>query len=58
MKNYSMSTIAEIEDSLRRLTPEELAAFWDWFVQLDAKSWDRQQGRPALQQNPRIPFPL
>ncbi len=37
-----MSTIAEIEDAVRRLSPEELAAFREWFVQLDAEAWDRQ----------------
>jgi len=37
-----MSTIAEIEDAVRRLSPEDLAAFRDWFVQLDAEAWDRQ----------------
>ena len=37
-----MSTIAEIEDAVRRLSPEDLAAFRQWFVQLDAEAWDRQ----------------
>ena len=37
-----MSTIAEIEDAVRLLSPEDLAAFRKWFVQLDAESWDRQ----------------
>ena len=37
-----MSTIAEIEDAVRRLCPEDLAAFREWFVQLDAEAWDRQ----------------
>jgi hypothetical protein len=37
-----MSTMAEIEDAVRRLSPEDLAAFRDWFVQLDAEAWDRQ----------------
>ena len=37
-----MSTIAEIEDAVRRLSPEDLAAFREWFVQLDAGAWDRQ----------------
>jgi uncharacterized protein YfaT (DUF1175 family) len=37
-----MSTIAEIEDAVRRLSPEDLAAFREWFVQLDAEAWDRQ----------------
>jgi len=37
-----MSTIAEIEDAVRRLSPEDLAALREWFVQLDAEAWDRQ----------------
>lgn len=37
-----MSTIAEIEDAVRRLSPKDLAAFREWFVQLDAEAWDRQ----------------
>ena len=37
-----MSTMAEIEDAVRRLSPEDLAAFRDWFVQVDAEAWDRQ----------------
>jgi uncharacterized protein YfaT (DUF1175 family) len=37
-----MSTIAEIEDAVRRLSPENLAAFREWFVRLDAEAWDRQ----------------
>jgi len=37
-----MSTIAEIEDAVRRLSPDDLAAFREWFVQLDAEAWDRQ----------------
>lgn len=34
--------MAEIEDAVRRLSPEDLAAFREWFVQLDAEAWDRQ----------------
>jgi hypothetical protein len=37
-----MSTIAGIEDAVRRLSPGDLAAFREWFVQLDAEAWDRQ----------------
>ena len=37
-----MSTIAEIADAVRRLSPEDLAAFREWFVQLDAEARDRQ----------------
>jgi len=37
-----MSTVEEIQAAVRRLSPEELAAFRDWFVQLDAAAWDEQ----------------
>ena len=37
-----MTTIEEIEQALRRLSPEDLAAFRAWFVQFDAEAWDRQ----------------
>jgi hypothetical protein len=37
-----MSTIAEIEDAVRRLSPEDLAAFRECFVQLNTEAWDRQ----------------
>jgi hypothetical protein len=37
-----MSTVEEIEDALRRLSSEELAAFRAWFAQMDAAAWDRQ----------------
>ncbi len=37
-----MSTIQEIEDAVRRLTPKDLAAFRAWFIQMDADAWDRQ----------------
>jgi hypothetical protein len=37
-----MRTIEEIENAVRRLSPKELAAFREWFAQLDADAWDRQ----------------
>jgi len=37
-----MSTIPEIEDAVRRLSPDELAAFRLWFAEFDAGAWDRQ----------------
>ena len=37
-----MSTVQEIEAAVSRLSLEELAAFRDWFSQLDAAAWDRQ----------------
>jgi hypothetical protein len=37
-----MSTIQEIEQAVRGLSAEELAAFRDWFAEFDAAAWDRQ----------------
>jgi hypothetical protein len=37
-----MSTIKEIEQAVRALPPEELAAFRRWFAEFDAAAWDRQ----------------
>ena len=38
----SMSTVEEVEDAVRRLSPKELAVFRAWFAELDAAAWDRQ----------------
>jgi hypothetical protein len=37
-----MSTIQEIEQAIRQLSPEELAAFRVWFREFDAGMWDKQ----------------
>jgi len=37
-----MIMLEEIEDAVRRLSPEEPAAFRPWCAQLDAAAWDRQ----------------
>jgi len=37
-----MSSIGEIEDAVRRLSSDDLAAFREWFIQLDADAWDRK----------------
>lgn len=37
-----MSTIREIEEAVRNLPPEDLAAFRAWFAAYDAEAWDRQ----------------
>jgi hypothetical protein len=37
-----MSTIHEIEQAVRGLSPEDLAAFRTWFAEFDADMWDRQ----------------
>ena len=37
-----MSTIAEIEQAIERLAPDELSRFRAWFAAFDAERWDRQ----------------
>jgi len=37
-----MTTLADIEQAVDRLTPEELRAFRNWFAQRDAEAWDQQ----------------
>ena len=37
-----MSTVFEIQEALRRLPPEDLAVFRDWFTEFDSGTWDQQ----------------
>jgi hypothetical protein len=37
-----MSNVPEIEDAVRRLGPQELAQFREWFAEFDGAEWDRQ----------------
>lgn len=37
-----MSTIHEIEQAIRALGPQDLAALRAWFAAFDADGWDRQ----------------
>jgi hypothetical protein len=37
-----MSIVQEIEQAVRRLSPEDLAAFRAWFAAFDSGLWDRQ----------------
>ena len=37
-----MSKVENIELRIKELSPEELAAFRDWFLQFDAEVWDQQ----------------
>jgi hypothetical protein len=37
-----MSTVLEIEQAVRRLSEQELAAFRAWFAEYDARLWDEQ----------------
>jgi hypothetical protein len=38
----AMSTVHDIEDAVRRLSPEDLEAFRAWFAVFDAEAWDRE----------------
>ena len=37
-----MSTVVDIENAVRQLKAEDLAAFRAWFAEYDAENWDRQ----------------
>jgi hypothetical protein len=37
-----MSELEELENRIRKLPPEELAKFREWFVEFDHVLWDRQ----------------
>jgi hypothetical protein len=37
-----MSTVHQIEEAVRQLSPPERAAFRAWFTAFDAEEWDRQ----------------
>jgi hypothetical protein len=37
-----MSTVHELEQAIRALSPQDLAAFRDWFARFDAEIWDHQ----------------
>jgi hypothetical protein len=42
-----MSQIESIEDAVRQLSTEELAAFRAWFAEFDAAVWDAQLEQDA-----------
>jgi hypothetical protein len=42
-----MSTVKEIEDAVRQLSAEDLAAFRAWFAEFDAAAWDREMEADA-----------
>ncbi len=37
-----MSKIEAIEEQIEKLSPDELAAFRQWYAAFDAEIWDRQ----------------
>ena len=44
-----MSTIQEIEDAIRQLPDDDLAALRAWFAEFDAAAWDRQFERDVAE---------
>jgi hypothetical protein len=37
-----MSTVHDIEEAIRQLAPQDLAALRTWFAAFDAEQWDQQ----------------
>lgn len=44
-----MTKVEALEREVEKLTPEELAAFRDWFVEYDSELWDRQIERDSAE---------
>jgi hypothetical protein len=44
-----MTKIEVLEQEVQKLSPEELAAFRDWFAEYDWQAWDRQIERDAAE---------
>jgi hypothetical protein len=42
LREIQMNELQEIEQRIRRLSPEELAQFRAWFSEFDHALWDRQ----------------
>jgi hypothetical protein len=38
----TMSQVEMLEQTVKQLSPGELAAFRSWFIEFDAAEWDRQ----------------
>lgn len=44
-----MNTVNEIEDAIRNLPEEDLAALRAWFAEFDAAAWDRELERDVAE---------
>jgi hypothetical protein len=42
-----MERVEELEDAVRKLSPEELVAFRRWFEECSTQAWDRQMQADA-----------
>lgn len=40
-----MTRVDELEQAVRKLDPEDLRRFREWFIEFDAELWDRQLER-------------
>jgi len=38
----TISQVEMLEQTVKKLSPDELAAFRSWFIEFDAAEWDRQ----------------
>jgi hypothetical protein len=43
-----MSRLERVEQEIKRMTPDELAAFRDWYTRFDTDEWDRRIEADAL----------
>ena len=43
-----MSTVHEIENAIKSLTPQELVSFRHWYAEFDAELWDAEIERDAI----------
>lgn len=39
---FCMSTVHEIEAAVKKLSPQDLSVFREWFADFDAAAWDKQ----------------
>lgn len=42
MYPFGMSNVSEIERAVADLSPRELARFRAWFIEFEARNWDRE----------------
>ena len=42
-----MTKLQLLEEEIKKLSPEELAAFREWFLEREADEWDREIERDA-----------
>ena len=43
-----LTTVADLQAAVAKLSDEEFAAFRGWFEEFDAEAWDRQFEKDAL----------